>query len=69
MLSQYPQQIAKEEETFKAKKIKILHQLQFSLINASLSSLSTSVKLLLLHQVLICRTYVLPQLRQFWDNI
>ena len=38
-------------------------------INASLSSLSTSVEQLPFHQVLICGTYVLPQLWQFWDNI
>ena len=36
--------------------------------NASLSGLNTSAKLLPLHQVLICGTYVLPQLRQFWDT-
>ena len=68
-LSQYPQQSAKEEKTFQAKNVKILHRLQSPLINASLSSLSTSVELSLLYRVLICKTYVLPQLRQFWDNI
>ena len=66
-LSQYPQQSAEEEETLRTENIKILHRLQFSLSNASLSSLSTSTKLSSLHQVLICSMHVLPQLRQFWD--
>ena len=60
VLSQYPQQSAEEEETFWAENVKILHCLQSSLTNVSLSSLSTSVKLLPLHRVLICGTYVLP---------
>ena len=68
-LSWYPQQSAEEEETLRDENVKILHRLQFLLTNASLSSLSTSVELLPLHQVLICGTYILPQLRQFWDNI
>ena len=46
----------------------IFHKLQFSLTNVSLSGLSISVELLLLHQFLICGTHVLPQLRQFWDT-
>ena len=68
-LSQYPQRSAEEEETLRDENVKILHRLQSSLTNASLSSLSTSVELSPLHRVLICGTYVLPQLRQFWDNI
>ena len=68
-LSRYPQRSAEEEKTLRDKNVKILHRLQSSLTNASLSSLSTSVELSLLHQVLICGTYVLSQLRQFWDNI
>ena len=36
--------------------------------NASLSGLNTSAELLLLQQVLIYGTYVLPQLHQFWDT-
>ena len=67
-LSQYPQQSAEEEETFWTENIKILHCLQSSLTNASLSSLNTSVKLSSLHRVFICGTHVLPQLRQFWDT-
>ena len=68
-LSRYFQQNAEEKEAFRAKNVKILYRLQFLLTNASLSSLSTSVKLLPLHQVLIYRTYIRPQLWQFWDNI
>ena len=68
-LSRYSQRSAEEKKTLQAKKVKILHRLQSSLTNASLSSLSTSVELSPLHRVLICGTYVLPQLRQFRDNI
>ena len=68
-LSRYPQQNAEEEETLWAENVKNLHRLQSSLTNTILSSLSTLVKLSSFHQVLICRTYVLPQLWQFWDNI
>ena len=68
-LSRYPQRSAEEEETLRDENVKILHRLQSSLTNASLSSLSTSVELSPLHRVLICGTYVLPQLRQFWDDI
>ena len=67
-LSRYPQQSAEEEETLQAENVKILYRLQSLLTNASLSSLSTSVELLPLHQVLICGTHVLSQLRQFWDT-
>ena len=67
-LSQYPQRSAEEEETLRAENVKILHHLQSSLTNASLSSLSTSVELSPLYQVLIYGTHVLPQLRQFWDT-
>ena len=41
-LLQYPQQNAKEKATFRAKNIKILHQLQFSLANVSGLSLDIS---------------------------
>ena len=68
-LFQYPHQSAEEEKTFQAENVKILHRLQPLLTNVSLSSFSILVKLLPLHRVLICRTYVLPQFRQFWDNI
>ena len=61
-LSQYPQQSVEEEKSLRAENVKILYHLQSSLTNASLISLSTSDKLLPLHRVLICETYVLPQL-------
>ena len=64
-LSQYPQQSAQEEKTLHTKNIKILHRLQSSLSNMSLSGLSVSAELLSLHQVLICGTQILPQLNQF----
>ena len=62
-LSQHPQQNAEEENALRAKNVKILYRLQSSLSNASLSGLSTLAELSQLHRVLICRTYVLPQLR------
>ena len=65
----YPQQSAEEEEILRTKNVKILHCLQSFLSNASLSGLSTTAELLQLYQVLICRTYVLPQLWQLWSNI
>ena len=68
-LSRYPQWSAEKEKTFQAKNIKILHRLQAFLTNTSLSGFSTLAKLLPFHQVIICKTYVLPQLWQFWSNI
>ena len=68
-LSRFPQRSQDEEEKLRAENTRILHRLQSSLTNASLSGLNTSAELLPLHRVLICGTYVLPQLRQFWDNI
>ena len=67
-LSRYPQRSAEEEETLRAENVKILHQLQSLLakvfdLSINLSHLSP------LHQVLICGTTVLSQLRQFWSNI
>ena len=50
------------------KNTRILCKLQSSLTNASFSGLSTSANLLLLHQVFICGTQILPQLRQFWNT-
>ena len=67
-LSRFPQRSLKEEEKFQAKNTQILHRLQFSLTKASLSGLNTSAELSPLHQVLICGTYVFPQLRHFWDT-
>ena len=64
-LFQFPQRSPNEEEKLRAKNTQILHRLQTSLTNASLSGLSTSAELSPLQRVLICGTYILPQLRQF----
>ena len=63
-LSQYFQQNAKEEATFRAKNTKILHRLQSSLANVFGLSLDVFSPF---HQILVCGTAVLPQLRRFWD--
>ena len=71
-LSRFPQRSLDEEEKLRAENTQILHRLQSSLTRASLSGLSLSGlgsdDLSPLHQVLICGTHVLPQLRQFWDT-
>ena len=67
-LSRYPQRSTEEEETLRAENVKILHRLQSSLAKVSGLSVNSS-HLTPLHQVLICGTTVLPQLRQFWTNI
>ena len=67
-LSRFPQRNQAEEDELRTENTRILHKLQSSLTNASLSSLSTSVELSPLHRVLICGTHVLPQLYQFWDT-
>ena len=63
-----------EEDELQAKNGQIFHCLQNSLTNANLKKLNFSSSflsflLLHLHQVLICGTYVLPQLQQFWNGI
>ncbi len=63
-----------KEKTLKDKNSQILHCLQISLIRAmiaelNLSSLALVTDLLPLHQVLICRTHVLPRLCQFWIQL
>ena len=68
-LSCFPQRSQDEEKKLQAENTRILHCLQSSLMNASLSGLNTSAELSPLYQVFICGTFVLPQLRQFWDNI
>ena len=67
-LSRYPQRNADEEDALQAENVRILHRLQSSLSNASLSGLSTSAELSPLHRVLICGTHALPHLRQFWET-
>ena len=62
-LSKFFQQSQDEENELRAENNQILHRLQNSLTNASLvglSFLSSSSLPSHLHQVLICRTYVLP---------
>ena len=73
--SQFFQRSHDEEEKLWAENFQIFHQLQSSLINASLSGLSfsglnaaASSNLLPLYQILICGTHGLPQLRQFYDT-
>ena len=67
-LSRFPQRNEDEEEKLRTENTRILHRLQSSLTNATLSGLSTSASLSPLHQVLICGTHALPQLRQFWST-
>ncbi len=69
-LFRYPQQSTEEEETLRAKNTKILHQLQSSLARVSGLSVGKKQQVLSpLHQIFICWTVVLSQLRQFWDTI
>ena len=67
-MSRFSQRNQAKEHELQTKNTQILHKLQSSLTNASLSGLGTLAELLLLHQILICSTYVLPQLCQFWDT-
>ena len=68
-LSRFLQQDDKEKANLWAENTRILHYLQFSLTNASISGLNITFSgLLLQHQVFICRTYALPQLRRFWST-
>ena len=77
VLSCFSQRSQSEEEELWAKNTQILYQLQSSLTNASLSGLNLSdhsigsqvENLSPLHQVLICGTYVLPPLCQFWEEL
>ena len=59
-----------EEEKLWAENTQILYCLQTSPTNASLLSLSlnSAIDFSPLHQVFICRTHVLRQLRQFWNT-
>ena len=78
-MSRFPQRSQSEEEELRAENTQIFHRLQSSLTNASLSGLSLSghnigsqteaSNLSPLHQVLICGTYVLPRLCQFWEKL
>ena len=68
-LSHFPRRSYDEEEKFRVGNTQILHYLQTSLTNASLSGLSlkSMINFLSLYQVLICGIHVFPQLRQFWN--
>ncbi len=78
-LSRFLQRSQAEENTLRAVKSQILHRLQASLTKANLAGLSLSAlaansseppaaSLNPLHQVFICRTYVLPRLCRFWQG-
>ena len=67
-LSRYSQRSAEEENTLRAENVKILYRLQSLLAKISGLSVNSS-HLSTLHQVLICGTYVFPQLNQFWDSL
>ena len=70
ILSKFPQKSQDEKDELQAENGQIFHCLQNLLTNASLAGLSLPSSLPLhLHQVLICRTYVLPQLRYFWNGL
>ena len=76
-LLHFHQRSQSEEKELQAENIEIIHQLQSSLTNASVSGLSSSChksrrqaeNLLPLHQVLICGNYIFPRLCQFWEKI
>ena len=66
-LFRFPQRNEDEEEKLWAENTRILDRLQSSLPNATLSGLSVLASLSSLHQILICGTHALPQLRRFWN--
>ena len=68
-LSRFSQRSQNEEDKLQAKNGQIFHCLQNLLTNASLAGLSLSSRSLHLHQDLICKMYVLPQLKEFWDSL
>ena len=69
-LSHFLQRSQNEEDELQAENGRIFHCLQNSLTNTSLVRLSFPSSLPShLHQVLICGTYILPQLRQFWKSL
>ena len=61
-LSRFLQRSQDKEEELRDENGQIFHRLQNLLTSANLASLSAPLHL---HQVLICGTYVLPQLRHF----
>ena len=69
-LSRFPQRSQDKEDELRAENGQIFHRLQNSLTNASLAGLSFPSSFLPhLHQVFICETYVLPQLRHICNGL
>ena len=69
-LSRFFQRDDEEEANLRAENTRIFYRLQSSLTNASISGLNTLFPgLSPQHQVLICGTYALPQLRRFWNDL
>ena len=69
-LLRFPQKSQDKKDELQAENCQVFHCLQNSPINASLAGLSLLFSLLSqLHQVFIYGTYVLPQLRHFWDGL
>ena len=69
-MSRFSQRSQDKKDELRAENSRILHRLQNLLTNASLAELSLPSSFPShLHQVLICGTYVLPQLRHFWDGL
>ena len=70
-LLRFRQRKQNEEDKLQAKNSQIFYCLQNSLTNTSLAGLSFSSLFSFpsyLHQLLICGTYVLPQLKKFWNS-
>ena len=76
VLSWFPQRSQSKKEELRAVNTQIFHRLQILQINASLSGLSLSghitgiqaENLSPLQQVFIDGNYILPRLRQFWEE-
>ena len=69
-LSRFPQKSQNEKDKLQAENSQIFHCLQNLLINASLAELSFLSSLPShLHQILICRTYILLQLHHFQNGL
>ena len=65
-LLRFPQRSQDKKKELRAENGRIFHHLQNSLTSANLASLLAPSHL---HQILICGTYVLPRLRQFWNSL
>ena len=70
VLSRFPQRDDEEKANLQAENTQILHCLQSSLTNASISGLKTTFSgLSPQQQVFICGTHALPQLPRFWSTL